>query len=246
MARRKGREDKKLTMDKTDLAYAPASELVDLIAGKALSPVELMETTLARLDDLNPKLNAVCTPTPELAMEGARKAEDLAEKQSMPSAPMEAKIASYRKSVTYGSTPSPKQRAVQMSRIDPDAQIQTGPGLPQWSWTRIHMGWNGPVEQGQNLKLYLCPPWLTSLLNLVRVTLLIALGAFLLIITRSKKSASPGGAITMPPLAAFLFFSFGLGSGSSILFAAVCTGLVMLIGRAQVLGTEACWQQAFM
>ena len=62
-------------MDKTDLAYAPASELVDLIASKALSPVELMEATLARLDDLNPKLNAVCTPTPELAMEGARKAE---------------------------------------------------------------------------------------------------------------------------------------------------------------------------
>ncbi|RLE26863.1 MAG: oligopeptide transporter, OPT family, partial [Acidobacteria bacterium] len=30
-------------------------------------------------------------------------------------------------------------------------------------------------------------------------------------------------------VAAFLFFSFGLGSGSSMLFAAVCTGLVMLI-----------------
>ncbi len=30
-------------------------------------------------------------------------------------------------------------------------------------------------------------------------------------------------------VAAFLFFSFGLGSGSSLLFAAVCTGLVMLI-----------------
>ncbi len=37
MARREDREDKKLTMDKTDLAYAPASELVELIASKALS-----------------------------------------------------------------------------------------------------------------------------------------------------------------------------------------------------------------
>ncbi|MEE2980614.1 MAG: amidase [Pseudomonadota bacterium] len=62
-------------MDKTDLAYTPASELVELIATKALSPVEVMETTLARLDDLNPTLNAVCTPTPELAMDAARKAE---------------------------------------------------------------------------------------------------------------------------------------------------------------------------
>ncbi len=62
-------------MDKTDLAYTPASELVELITTKALSPVEVMDTTLARLDDLNPTLNAVCTPTPELAMDAARKAE---------------------------------------------------------------------------------------------------------------------------------------------------------------------------
>ena len=51
-------------MEKTDLAYTPASELVELIASKALSPVELMEAILARLDDLNPRLNAICTPTP--------------------------------------------------------------------------------------------------------------------------------------------------------------------------------------
>jgi aspartyl-tRNA(Asn)/glutamyl-tRNA(Gln) amidotransferase subunit A len=62
-------------MDKTDLAYTPASELVELITTKELSPVELMDTTLGRLDDLNPKLNAVCTATPELAMDAARKAE---------------------------------------------------------------------------------------------------------------------------------------------------------------------------
>ena len=62
-------------MDKTDLAYTPASELVELIATRVLSPVEVMEATLARLDDLNPTLNAVCTPTPELAMDAARKSE---------------------------------------------------------------------------------------------------------------------------------------------------------------------------
>ena len=62
-------------MDKTDLAYTPASELVELIATKALSPVEVMDATLARLDDLNPTLNAVCTATPEPAMDAARKAE---------------------------------------------------------------------------------------------------------------------------------------------------------------------------
>ena len=62
-------------MDMTDLAYTPASELVDLIAGKALSPVEVMAAALARLEALNPTLNAVCTATPERAMEAAREAE---------------------------------------------------------------------------------------------------------------------------------------------------------------------------
>ena len=62
-------------MDKTDLAYTPASELARLIAGKALSPVEVMAAALARLEALNPTLNAVCTPTPERAMDAAREAE---------------------------------------------------------------------------------------------------------------------------------------------------------------------------
>ena len=62
-------------MNKTDLAYTPASELARLIATKALSPVEVMEAALERLEALNPTLNAVCTPTPERAMEAARAAE---------------------------------------------------------------------------------------------------------------------------------------------------------------------------
>ena len=62
-------------MDEADLAYTPASELARLIAGKALSPVEVMAAALARLEALNPALNAVCTPTPERAMEAAREAE---------------------------------------------------------------------------------------------------------------------------------------------------------------------------
>ncbi len=62
-------------MDKVELCYTPASELARLIAAKDVSPVEVMEVVLERFDALNPSLNAVCTPTPDLAMDRAREAE---------------------------------------------------------------------------------------------------------------------------------------------------------------------------
>ncbi|MGD9764619.1 MAG: amidase [Candidatus Binatia bacterium] len=59
----------------TDLSYATALELKDAIATKKLSPVELVKASLARLDELEPKLNCFVTVTPELALEAARAAE---------------------------------------------------------------------------------------------------------------------------------------------------------------------------
>lgn len=58
-----------------DLAWTPATDLVRLVHTKALSPVELTTATLARIERLNPKLNAFCTLTPDLAMTAARRAE---------------------------------------------------------------------------------------------------------------------------------------------------------------------------
>jgi aspartyl-tRNA(Asn)/glutamyl-tRNA(Gln) amidotransferase subunit A len=62
---------------KTDqnLAFTPASELRELIASKQLSPVELTEMYLRRIEEMNPTLNAFLTITAEQAMETARKAE---------------------------------------------------------------------------------------------------------------------------------------------------------------------------
>ncbi|MBM3599649.1 MAG: amidase [Alphaproteobacteria bacterium] len=59
-----------------DLAYTPATELVELIKAKKLSPVELMTATVARAERLNARLNAICTPTYDAAMDAARRAED--------------------------------------------------------------------------------------------------------------------------------------------------------------------------
>jgi hypothetical protein len=70
-----------------------------------------------------------------------------------------------------------KQRLMQ---IDPNAQVQTGPGLPEWHWTQIHLNWNGPVQKDQMLKLYLIPPWGNTILGFLRAILLASLTGFLL------------------------------------------------------------------
>lgn len=45
------------------LAFRPAWELAQLIKGKKVSPVELVDCLLQRIADLNPKLNAYLTVT---------------------------------------------------------------------------------------------------------------------------------------------------------------------------------------
>src|SRR3954471_22719499 len=63
-------------MNDTDLCYTPATELAAMIRAKTLSPVELTRAMLARMDAVNPALNAYVTPTPELALADAKRAED--------------------------------------------------------------------------------------------------------------------------------------------------------------------------
>ena len=62
-------------MNPTDLCFTPATELSRLISAKKLSPVELCDAVLARLERLNPKLNAFLTVTADVARAQAKAAE---------------------------------------------------------------------------------------------------------------------------------------------------------------------------
>jgi aspartyl-tRNA(Asn)/glutamyl-tRNA(Gln) amidotransferase subunit A len=62
-------------MTNTELCYLPATELVQLIRTKALSPVELIRAVLDRIARVNPTLNCFCTITAEAALARAREAE---------------------------------------------------------------------------------------------------------------------------------------------------------------------------
>ncbi len=62
-------------MNQEELCFTPATELTRMIRGKVVSPVEIMQATLERAQSLNPRLNAICTPTYETAVQAARDAE---------------------------------------------------------------------------------------------------------------------------------------------------------------------------
>lgn len=62
-------------MTDEDLCFTPATELRRMIRDKRVSPVEVMRATIARAESLNTRLNAICTPTYDLAMAAARDAE---------------------------------------------------------------------------------------------------------------------------------------------------------------------------
>ena len=58
------------------LAFAPATDLLELIAAKQVSPVELAEMFFERIDRLDPQLNSFLLLTRDLALLQAQAAED--------------------------------------------------------------------------------------------------------------------------------------------------------------------------
>jgi amidase len=62
----------------TDLALRPASELAGMIRSRQLGSLELLEHYLARIDRLNPEINAVVTMHADEARKAARRADDRA------------------------------------------------------------------------------------------------------------------------------------------------------------------------
>lgn len=58
-----------------EIAYKPAAELAAQVRKKEISPVEIMENCLARINEVNPALNCFCFVFADEAMAQARKAE---------------------------------------------------------------------------------------------------------------------------------------------------------------------------
>jgi aspartyl-tRNA(Asn)/glutamyl-tRNA(Gln) amidotransferase subunit A len=97
-------------MNKSDLPFLSASELSRLIAAKEVSPVEVAESYLERIDSLNGKLRAYVTVTADVALEAAKKAEQEIAKGNhrgpMHGVPVAVKDQIYTKGIlTTGGSP---------------------------------------------------------------------------------------------------------------------------------------------
>jgi hypothetical protein len=102
---------------------------------------------------------------------------------------MDSADGAYDNMVTEGVV-SASPRAPAMTEIDPDAKLQTGRALPQWSWTQVSMGWDGPMAAGTTARAWLISPLLNRLINLLSAA------AFALLLLRLALD----GALRLPPL----------------------------------------------
>lgn len=69
---------------------------------------------------------------------------------------------------------------IQVQQLDPNAVVQTGPGLPNWHWSTWQLEWTGPVGKDHTISLWLLSPNLNKLLGLIRVILLLFLALLLI------------------------------------------------------------------
>src|SRR5439155_710544 len=74
VARRARPEKSPESMTDTDLCFTPATELVALIRRRKVSPFEVTRAALARIEKVNPRLNAYCTVAAEQALADAKRA----------------------------------------------------------------------------------------------------------------------------------------------------------------------------
>lgn len=70
------------------------------------------------------------------------------------------------------------KRALQkkkLAQVDPNAVVQTGPGLPQWGFSTVQLSFSGPVKRDQEIGLVLIGPKANFALALLRVLFVAAL-----------------------------------------------------------------------
>ncbi|TDP64400.1 hypothetical protein DFR33_10961 [Bradymonas sediminis] len=68
----------------------------------------------------------------------------------------------------------------QLNQVDPKAVVQTGPGLPTWTWNQWSLQWSGPVHKDHEMRLWLLSPTVNRGLTFVRSLLLILLALLML------------------------------------------------------------------
>ncbi|HXB57129.1 MAG TPA: hypothetical protein VN461_20360 [Vicinamibacteria bacterium] len=84
---------------------------------------------------------------------------------------------------------------------DPRAVLQTGPGVPSWSWRSYPLAWSGPVKGDQTVRLFLISSGLNRLITFLRLLLVLLLAGRLLVGGGLRLSAGAPAALMLALLA---------------------------------------------
>lgn len=103
-----------------------------------------------------------------------------------------------------------------LERYAKDAVVQAGVGRPNWRWMRVDLGFDGPVDREQSLRLWLSPPWLTAAWRLLLVAALALIAWLLLRGVRTPPRAQAAAAAQAMP--------------QPVALAALCVGLLLATG----------------
>jgi len=103
-----------------------------------------------------------------------------------------------------------KNKQAPLTQFAPHANLQTGPGLPQWQWRKTQLAWNGQVDYRQRLQLWFISPGMMFVLKWVQLLLIIALILRLLDMVRKPDKSILSGIKWM----LILPLLFGAGSDS--------------------------------
>ena len=174
-------------------AYAPMAEM-----GAEMNKEIAVQQEAQDVDgEMQAMPETLAMPAPEAVMPENPPAEAaVALRSSAASRSVATKAASLSDRSAMKAPMRARGRAYQIA--DPDAKVQTGPGLPDWRWSAHRLAWNGPVAQGQTLDLWLLSPLANKLLVVLRLALLVGLLARILDLTpraggKTGGMAGPGG-----------------------------------------------------
>lgn len=106
------------------------------------------------------------------------------------SRPSRSKMSKSRKSANSGAAYAPAESTDKglkaLRTVDPDAIVQTGPGVPDWRWRTVQLTFNGPVLSDQSMTLQLLSP---RMKQIAQIVMLLLLGLLLWRLLEIKKSA---------------------------------------------------------
>ncbi|WP_455210927.1 hypothetical protein [Kaarinaea lacus] len=119
---------------------------------------------------------------------------------------------------SLSSVPTYEKKS-KLELIDPNAILQTGPGLPQWQWSSVNFSWSGPVDTQQKVHITYLGPLTNSLLGWVRIALVTILVLGLLNVRINKKTG-----VVLPSFSSLT---------SVLLFCLMVTGLFSIPNSAQ-------------